>query len=76
MPRQTIPITTFTLRDAEPGSDVDEVGARPETDWLPATVPGGVHEALRDGELAEIAVRGLTADIGDDQLRAISGLTR
>ena len=31
---------------------------------------------LRDGEVAEIAVRGLTEDIGDDQLRAISGLTR
>jgi beta-mannosidase len=30
---------------------------------------------LRDGELAEIAVRGLTDDIGDDQLRARSGLT-
>ena len=46
MPRQTIPITTFTLCDAEAGSDVDDVRARPETDWLPATVPGGVHEAL------------------------------
>ena len=46
MPRQTIPITTFTLCDAEVGSDVDDVRARPETDWLPATVPGGVHEAL------------------------------
>ena len=46
MPRQTIPITTFTLCDAEAGSDVDDVQARPETDWLPATVPGGVHEAL------------------------------
>ncbi|HET9780026.1 MAG TPA: glycoside hydrolase family 2 protein [Propionibacteriaceae bacterium] len=31
---------------------------------------------LRDGELAEIAVRGLKDDIGDDQLRALSGLTR
>jgi beta-mannosidase len=31
---------------------------------------------LRDGELAEIAVRGLTDDIVDDQLRAMSGLTR
>jgi beta-mannosidase len=31
---------------------------------------------LRDGDLAEIAVRGLTEDIGDDQLRAISGWTR
>jgi hypothetical protein len=31
---------------------------------------------LRDGELAEIAVRGLTDDIGNDQLRAVSGLTR
>jgi beta-mannosidase len=31
---------------------------------------------LRDGELAEIAVRGLTDDIADDQLRALSGLTR
>ena len=30
---------------------------------------------LRDGDVAEIAVRGLTDDIGDDQLRAISGLT-
>ena len=46
MPRQTIPITTFTLCDAEPGSDIGDVRARPETDWLPATVPGGVHEAL------------------------------
>jgi hypothetical protein len=31
---------------------------------------------LRDGELAEITVRRLTGDVGDDQLRAISGLTR
>ena len=31
---------------------------------------------LRDGELAEIAVRGLTDDIGDDQLRAVSGVLR
>ncbi len=46
MPRQTIAITTFALCDAEPGSDVDDVQARPETDWLPAAVPGGVHEAL------------------------------
>jgi hypothetical protein len=45
VPRQTIPITIFTLCEAEPGSDVD-VRARPETDWLPAIVPGGVHEAL------------------------------
>ena len=28
------------------GSDVDDVRARPKTDWLPATVPGGAHEAL------------------------------
>jgi hypothetical protein len=27
---------------------------------------------LRDGELAEITVRGLTGDVGDDKLRAIS----
>jgi beta-mannosidase len=46
VPRQTIPITTFTLCDAELGSDVDDVRARPKTDWLPAAVPGGVHEAL------------------------------
>ncbi len=46
MPQQTIPLTTFTLCDAEPGSGVDDVRRRPETDWLPATVPGGVHEAL------------------------------
>ena len=31
---------------------------------------------LRDGELGEIAVRGLTDDIVDGQLRAISGLRR
>jgi hypothetical protein len=31
---------------------------------------------LRDDDTAEIAVRGLTEHIGDDQLRAISGLTR
>ena len=31
---------------------------------------------LRDGDLAEIAVRGLAEHIGDDQLRPISGLTR
>ena len=31
---------------------------------------------LRDGDLAEIAVRGLTEHIGDDQLQAISGLAR
>jgi hypothetical protein len=31
---------------------------------------------LRDGDLAEIAVRGLSEDSGDDQLRAISGWTR
>ena len=29
---------------------------------------------LRDGDLAEITVRGLTDDIGDDELRARSGL--
>ena len=46
MPRQTIQIRSFTLCDAEPGSDVDDVRARPESDWLPAAVPGGVHEAL------------------------------
>jgi hypothetical protein len=31
---------------------------------------------LRDDDTAEIAVRGLTEHIGDDQLRAVSGLTR
>jgi beta-mannosidase len=29
---------------------------------------------LRDGDIAEITVRGLTDDVGDDQLRAVSGL--
>jgi len=29
---------------------------------------------LRDGDVAEIAVRGLTEEVGDDQLRAGSGL--
>ncbi len=54
MPRQTIPITTFTLCDAEPGSDVDDVRARPETDWL-RTVPGGAHEALlAAGRIADL----------------------
>jgi beta-mannosidase len=46
VPRQTTPITTFTLCDAELGSAVDDVRTRPETDWLPAAAPGGVHEAL------------------------------
>ncbi|HET9561981.1 MAG TPA: beta-mannosidase [Propionibacteriaceae bacterium] len=46
MTRQTIPLTTFTLCDAEPGSGIDDVRRRPESDWLPAPVPGGVHEAL------------------------------
>jgi hypothetical protein len=31
---------------------------------------------LRDADTAEIAVRGLTEHIGDDRLRAISGLRR
>ena len=31
---------------------------------------------LRDGDLAEIAVRGLGDDIGDEQLRAVSGSIR
>ena len=54
MPQQTIPLTTFTLCDAEPGSGVDDIRRRPETDWLPATVPGGVHEALlAAGRIAE-----------------------
>ena len=30
---------------------------------------------LRDGDVAEIAVRGLTEEIGDDQLRAVSDLS-
>ena len=46
MPRQTIPLTAFAICDAEPGTSVDDVRRRPEVDWLPATVPGGVHEAL------------------------------
>jgi hypothetical protein len=46
VPRQTIQIRSFTLCDAKPGSDVDDIRARPESDWLLATVPGGVHEAL------------------------------
>jgi beta-mannosidase len=53
VPRQTIPLTSFTLCDGEPGSAVDDVRRRPETDWMPATVPGGVHEALlADGRIA------------------------
>jgi beta-mannosidase len=55
VPRQTIPITTFNLCDAEPGSEVDEIRARPEPDWLPATVPGGVYEALlAAGRIADV----------------------
>ena len=46
MPRRTIPLTAFTICDAEPGSSIDAVRDRPEADWLPAIVPGGVHEAL------------------------------
>ncbi len=46
MPQQTNPITTFTLCDAEPGSTIDDIRRRAETDWMPASVPGGVHEAL------------------------------
>ena len=46
MPQQTNPITTFTLCDAEPGSTVDDIRRRAETDWMPASVPGGVHDAL------------------------------
>ena len=46
MPRQTIPLTAFAVCDAEPGTSVDDVRRMPEMDWLPATVPGGVHEAL------------------------------
>ena len=46
MPRQMIPLTGFTVCDTEPGISIDDVRYRPETDWLPATVPGGVHEAL------------------------------
>jgi beta-mannosidase len=46
MPRRTIPLTAFTICDAEPGSGVDALRDRPEADWLPAIVPGGVHEAL------------------------------
>jgi beta-mannosidase len=46
MPRQTMPLTAFTLCDAKPGSSVDDVRDRPDADWLPANVPGGVHEAL------------------------------
>jgi beta-mannosidase len=46
MPRQTISLTTFTVCDAEPGTSIDEVRGRPGSDWLPAAVPGGVHEAL------------------------------
>ena len=46
MPRLTIPLTAFTVCDTEPGTGIDDVRNRPEADWLPATVPGGVHEAL------------------------------
>jgi hypothetical protein len=31
---------------------------------------------LRDGDIAEIAVRGLTEDVGDEQLRPVSGLAQ
>jgi hypothetical protein len=31
---------------------------------------------LRDGDIAEITVLGLTEDVGDDQLRAVSGLAQ
>ena len=47
MPRQTIALTAFTICDAEPGSSIDAVRDRPETDWLPAVVSGGVHDQLR-----------------------------
>jgi hypothetical protein len=109
VPRQTIPITTFTLCDAEPGSDATTYGpgrrqtgcrqpcraAHTRRCWRLAGSRTSISTAtrtpcagwrtvrfsdnyldLRDGELAEIAVRGLTDDIGEDQLRAISGLTR
>jgi beta-mannosidase len=46
MPRLTIPLTAFAVCDAEPGSRIDDIHHRPEADWLPASVPGGVHEAL------------------------------
>jgi len=46
VPRQTIPLTTFALCDASTGTSLDDLRSLPETDWLPATVPGGVHEAL------------------------------
>ena len=46
MPRQTIPLTTFALCDVSTGTSLDDLRSLPETDWLPATVPGGVHEAL------------------------------
>jgi hypothetical protein len=31
---------------------------------------------LRDGDIAEITVLGLTEDVRDDQLRAVSGLVQ
>ena len=40
MPRPTIPLTAFTVCDTEPGSSIDDIYQRPETDWLPATVAG------------------------------------
>jgi beta-mannosidase len=46
VPQQMNLITTFTLCDAEPGSTVDDIRRRAETDWMPASVPGGVHDAL------------------------------
>ena len=48
MPRKTIPLTAFALCDTDPGTRIEDIQRRPEADWLPAVVPGGVHEALRE----------------------------
>ena len=47
MPCESIALASFTLCDADPGTTVEDVRRWRETAWLPATVPGGVHEALR-----------------------------
>jgi hypothetical protein len=51
MPRQTIPLTTFTVCYAEPGTSIDKVRGRPASDWLPATVPGGEFASVGESRL-------------------------
>jgi beta-mannosidase len=42
-----IPLTAFTLVEAPTGSEPADLGADTDgVDWIPAVVPGGVHESL------------------------------